>query len=117
MIACSSDGNIVCIDAANSTFSLAASGQLEPGLRCVAYDPLGKAGSAGGLTIFAGFSDGSLRLISMFDGIFTEVERHKAVHPGGVNALCVSENGDLLISGGEDGSVRVWEIKSSTRPA
>jgi WD40 repeat protein len=111
LITCSSDGNIVCIDMTDSSYGLVASGQVDSGLRCIRCDPQGMAGSLSGLTIFAGFADGSIRLLSMQDGGFTDVDRHMMVHPGGVTALCISEKGDLLVSGGDDGCVRVWEIK------
>lgn len=34
------------------------------------------------------------------------------VSPGGVTALCLSRNGRFLISGGQTGDVRLWELRS-----
>jgi WD40 repeat protein len=43
---------------------------------------------------------------------FKEVARLGSSHVGGVASLAVSPRGDLLVSGGEDGTLRFWRISS-----
>ena len=91
-----------------------ASGQLDSGLKCIQCDPLGRLGGDVGLSVFAGFSDGSIRLFSMFSNSFVQICKHASVHAGGTNSLSISSNGAVLASGGEDGCVRVWELSTSS---
>ena len=110
LMCCSVDGNIKCMD---MSFSVVASGQLGSGLLCIQCDPLGRCWAPSGLTVFSGFADGSIRLHSMVKGSFIELAKNVLVHQGGVTALSVSVDGELLVSGGEDGCIRVWQIKVS----
>ncbi|NJK80680.1 MAG: hypothetical protein HC914_12590 [Chloroflexaceae bacterium] len=42
-------------------------------------------------------------------GTLNEMEKMRG-HRGRVNALALSEDGTLLVSGGEDGTVRLWRV-------
>jgi WD40 repeat protein len=66
--------------------------------------------------VMAGEAGGEIRAWDMATG----AERfHLAGHPGGVNSLCFQggQEPQWLFSGGEDGSVRVWEAKTGVLAA
>ena len=102
---CSSiDGVLLCVDMSNRVI---AAIQIDSGIRCVRGDYL-----AGSNIAIVGCTDGSIRVLSMETGLFREVNRHNVVHIGGVTALSTI-NQNSIVSGGEDGNVRVWTIKST----
>lgn len=94
--------------------TLIAVGQFDSGLKCIQCDLLGRLGGDTGLAVFAGFADGSVRLFSICDNSFVQLCKHTSVHAGGTNALSMSASGTVLASGGEDGCVRVWELRTSS---
>lgn len=60
--------------------------------------------------LVTGWSDGKVRC---FDGETGQLLWELAdVHKGGVSALCVSHNQRFFMTGGVEGSVRIWDIKS-----
>jgi WD40 repeat protein len=60
--------------------------------------------------LVTGWTDGKVRC---FDGETGQLLWELAdVHKGGVSALAVSHNQRFLMTGGVEGSVRVWDIKS-----
>ncbi len=61
-------------------------------------------------TIISGWSDGKVRCHSAENGEWLwEIPN---AHAGGVTALQMSANQRFIISGGEQGEVRVWELRS-----
>ncbi len=60
-----------------------------------------------------GWEDGTLRGYSgeTMEHLFTVPRAHKA-DAGGTSAVCVSNNERFALSGGGDGAVRVWELRS-----
>jgi WD40 repeat protein len=62
--------------------------------------------------VFVGCADGSIKILAMESSSFKEVARLGSSHAGGVASLAVSPRGDLLASGGEDGTLRFWRISS-----
>lgn len=60
-----------------------------------------------------GWEDGTLRGYSgeTMEHLFTVPRAHKA-EAGGTAAVCVSNNERFALSGGGDGAVRVWELRS-----
>jgi hypothetical protein len=63
--------------------------------------------SAGAETVFTGGDGGLLRVRDGNSG--RELARWRA-HAAGVTALTLSSDGKLLVSGGRDGTIRVWNI-------
>jgi len=63
-----------------------------------------------GEVIFSGWFDGKIRAHDAEDGklLWTIDECHR----GGVTSLQVSHNRKFLVSGGEEGEVRAWEIRT-----
>lgn len=61
-------------------------------------------------TIISGWSDGKVRCHSAEDGSW--LWNIPNAHAGGVHALQLSANQRFIISGGEQGEVRVWELRS-----
>jgi len=58
-------------------------------------------------TVVSGNSNGSVGLWSLETG---GLRRSFAGHSGGVNALAVSNNNKILVTGGEDGTVKIWDF-------
>jgi hypothetical protein len=63
--------------------------------------------SAGAETVFTGDEDGLLRVRDGTSG--RELARWRA-HAAGVTALTLTSDGKQLVSGGRDGTIRVWNI-------
>ena len=63
--------------------------------------------------IFTGWDDGQIRCHGTFDGsdLWTISEAHKVVNDRAVRCMQLSNNEKFLLSGGEDGAIRVWEIR------
>ena len=57
--------------------------------------------------IVSGNSNGSVGLWSLETG---GLRRSLSAHSGGVNALTVSKDGQMLVTGGEDGTVKLWNF-------
>jgi WD40 repeat protein len=97
------DGGVRLWDA--STYGVASKGQLQVMTvgrpLCVGFT---------GEVALTGWEDGKLRAHDVEDGALLWVLDH--VHRGGVCALGVSHNGKFLVTGGGEGDVRVWEIRT-----
>ena len=63
-----------------------------------------------GEALFTGWQDGKIRAHEAETG--EELWAIDQCHRGGVTALAVSNNRKFLVSGGEEGEVRVWEIRT-----
>jgi len=63
-----------------------------------------------GEALFTGWKDGKLRMHDADQG--EPMWTVDNVHQNGVTALAVSHNKKFLVSGGENGDVRVWEIRT-----
>ena len=63
-----------------------------------------------GEVLFSGWQDGKIRAHDAESG--EELWAIAECHRGGVTALAVSNNRKFLVSGGEEGEVRVWEIRT-----
>ena len=63
-----------------------------------------------GEVIFTGWQDGKIRAHDAESG--EELWAISECHRGGCTALAVSNNRKFLVSGGEEGEVRVWEIRT-----
>ncbi len=57
--------------------------------------------------VVSGNSNGSVGLWSLETG---GLRRTFSAHPGGVNTLAVSSDGEILVTGGEDGTVKLWNF-------
>mmetsp|Transcript_27035 Transcript_27035/g.71192 ORF Transcript_27035/g.71192 Transcript_27035/m.71192 type:complete len:300 (-) Transcript_27035:10-909(-) len=73
---------------------------------CVAFARDGRA-------ILSGWSDGKIRAFGPQSGKLLYVV-HDA-HVGGVTAIACGSGGDKVVSGGADGSVRVWGVTAESR--
>jgi len=63
-----------------------------------------------GEVLFSGWQDGKIRAHEAEHGnILWAMDN---CHRGGVSALALSNNSKFLVSGGEEGEVRVWEIRT-----
>lgn len=64
--------------------------------------------------IFSGWADGKIRCHGAIDGahLWDVHEAHKIVRGRAVNAMTLSNNEKFLLSGGEDGAVRLWAIRT-----
>jgi len=63
-----------------------------------------------GEVLFSGWADGKIRAHDAEDG--TALWAIDECHRGGVTSLQVSHNRRFLVSGGEEGEVRCWEIRT-----
>lgn len=93
-----------------------------PNLECnvIAFNPKGSA-------IISGWSDGKVRAFGPQSGklLYVINDAHKLVGVGnpsggtvpanGVTALCVTNAGSRLITGGADGQVRVWKLDTGAQ--
>ncbi|MGB3401084.1 MAG: trypsin-like peptidase domain-containing protein [Microcoleaceae cyanobacterium] len=59
--------------------------------------------------VLSGNSNGSIGLWSLETG---GLRRAFSAHSGGVNALDISKEGNILVTGGEDGTVKLWNFAS-----
>jgi hypothetical protein len=57
--------------------------------------------------IISGNSNGSIGLWSLETG---GLRRSFSAHSGGVNTLAMSKNNEILVTGGEDGTVKIWNF-------
>jgi WD40 repeat protein/serine/threonine protein kinase len=57
-----------------------------------------------------GFNTGAIQLVDIESGTVTATV--KDAHPGGVDCVAFSSQGDKLVSGGRDKSVALWEIRA-----
>ncbi len=55
----------------------------------------------------SGSSNGNVALWNLDTG---GLRRTFSAHPGGVNALTISPDGEILVTGGEDGTVKLWHF-------
>lgn len=94
------DGTLICID---SVGRMVAALIIDSGIHALSCSKDGRA-------VFGACADGSIRVWSMegAGGRFTEVHRFPKAHAGAVTALTCHQN--LLVSGGNDGCIRVWRI-------
>ena len=99
LLCCCKDGTVTCIDSNNRLF---AAVQLDSYVRSI---------DAGKYFVYGGCGDGSLRVWIMESGSFREVAAHTAAHTGGINALVLGKSDTVVVTGGEDGSVRGWKIE------
>ncbi len=60
--------------------------------------------------VMTGWEDGSLRCFNSDSGdlLFNVADAHR----GGVSSFCISKNERFTVSGGNQGEVRVWEMRS-----
>ena len=58
----------------------------------------------------SGWSDGAIRCHDLMSG--EEVWKIQNAHKDGVTAIQVANNGKFVVTGGEDGAVRVWELRT-----
>lgn len=56
-----------------------------------------------------GGGSGTLTLFDLFKG--EERLKIPSAHVGPITTLCVSEDGDFVVTGGEDRRVVVWSVK------
>uniref|UniRef100_A0A7S3LVG9 Cilia- and flagella-associated protein 52 n=1 Tax=Palpitomonas bilix TaxID=652834 RepID=A0A7S3LVG9_9EUKA len=66
-----------------------------------------------GGSIVSGWSDGKIRAFGPQSG--AELYSINDAHQGGVTALACTSDNERLISGGEDGQVRVWKVTKQSR--
>lgn len=60
--------------------------------------------------IISGWSDGRIRAFRTDNSqLLWQIEN---AHKGGVTAICLSSNCKFICSGGMEGDIRVWEIRS-----
>lgn len=93
-----------------------------PNIECnvITFNPKGSA-------VLSGWSDGKVRAFGPQSGklLFVINDAHKIVGVGnpsggtvpanGVTALCVSNAGSRLVTGGADGQVRVWKLEAGAQ--
>ena len=60
--------------------------------------------------IISGWSDGRIRSFTVENS--SPLWQIDNAHKSGVTAVCLSYNSKFICSGGGDGEVRVWEIRS-----
>jgi len=87
---------------------------------CITFNPKGSL-------ILSGWSDGKVRAFGPQSGklVFVINDAHKLVGVGnasggivpinGVTAVCVTNSGTRLLTGGADGQVRVWKLDASAQ--
>ena len=63
-----------------------------------------------GRSVISGWSDGNVRIFTPESGNMVEEVRNAVTGKEGVTAMAVSRRGDLMVVGGGDGGVRVWEL-------
>jgi len=105
-VTCSRDCTIRVWEASDYSVSVKAGvrGAGTPSSICVSTDH-----------ILSGWSDGKIRCHAACDGksLWEIHDAHKIVRGGhAVSTLCLSNNEKFVLSGGEDGAVRMWEIRS-----
>lgn len=102
-VTCSHDGTVRVWDV--SDYSVSARGYCQTSIvgvpMCVAFT---------GEVIISGWRDGKMRAHDAENGelLWSIANAHR----GGVTALQVSHNRKFVVSGGEEGEVRVWEIRT-----
>lgn len=64
--------------------------------------------------LLSGWSDGKIRCHAVYDGksLWEIHDAHKITRGNAVSSLCLSNNEKFVLSGGEDGTVRMWEVRS-----
>ncbi len=67
------------------------------------------AASPDGKTLAAACKDGSVRLIDFASGAITH---SIPAHDGGVDAVAFASGGDLLVTGGRDHAIKLWDVHS-----
>lgn len=60
--------------------------------------------------ILSGWSDGKIRAYRVDNN--EQMWQIDNAHKGGVTAIALSHNNKFIVSGGEEGEIRVWEIRS-----
>eukprot|EP00938_MAST-03A_sp_MAST-3A-sp1_P001212 g1212.t1 len=104
-VTCSRDCTIRVWEAADYSVSVKVGvrGAGTPSSVCVSTDH-----------VFSGWSDGKVRCHAAYDGksLWEIHDAHKIVRGQAVSTLCLSNNEKFVLSGGEDGAVRMWEIRS-----
>jgi cilia- and flagella-associated protein 52 len=60
--------------------------------------------------ILSGWSDGKIRAYRVDNN--EQLWQIDNAHKGGVTAIALSHNNKFIVSGGEEGEIRVWEIRS-----
>ena len=60
--------------------------------------------------ILSGWSDGKIRAYRVDNN--QQLWQIDNAHKGGVTAIALSHNSKFIVSGGEEGEIRVWEIRS-----
>uniref|UniRef100_A0A7S3R295 Anaphase-promoting complex subunit 4 WD40 domain-containing protein n=1 Tax=Dunaliella tertiolecta TaxID=3047 RepID=A0A7S3R295_DUNTE len=95
--------------------ALLASVQLQVPLQCVALD-------SGEHALFAGGSDGSIFEVDLLSGgevsaaggghLTLQPIARMAGHERPVNSLAFSSDGEVLVSGSDDGTARTWDLRS-----
>jgi len=61
-----------------------------------------------GTALLTGWSDGAVRAFAPRSG--REMWRLDGAHPRGVTAVATAWGGDMLVTGGQDGGVRAWDL-------
>lgn len=100
---CSSDGSVRVWDVAD--YRVTAKGWCQAQKTgcptCIAFS---------GEVVFTGWQDGKIRSHEAEHGALLWAIDN--CHRGGVSALALSNNLKFIVSGGEEGEVRVWEIRT-----
>ena len=100
---CSKDKTVRIWDASDylvrAEAHVTGDGTLEP--RSIAYSPDG---------LYSGWSDGMIRCNSSENG--KQLWEIKDANRGGVTSMELSHNERFLLSGGSEGEIRVWELRS-----
>ena len=108
-ITCSEDGTVRLWD--SNSYSVTA--------RCVAQSAQNAPGNGGANplcaiftdeVILSGWSDGRIRAFRVDNSqLLWQIDN---AHKGGVTAICLAQSCRFVCSGGMEGEVRVWEIRS-----
>ena len=99
----STDGTLACVDCTGRLF---AATKVDCSIRtlCISQD---------GRAAFGGCEDGSIRVWAITDhgGALREIFRYPRAHDGVCASLAIHKN--LLVSGGDDGAIRIWRVLCS----
>lgn len=92
------DGRLACFDLHGTLVAAARTGS---GLRALTADKM---------AVFGVCEDGSIRVWAIAGGILKEYYRHACAHEGPATAIEVYSPKQIIVTGGENGTIRLWKI-------